>query len=456
LFSGSSNRIGAPHRRSINLPTIKHDAEERNTTKHLLSADRIDAAVEAAMQDDRVTYSLPRWRATRWLADAGPGVRDDIRVALIGELYGSWPVFAAGATNTVAVAAAIAIRQPTAPFIAWFILEFAICLARLAVLVAANRAAAAHRQTPTDLHLLLAMAWSASVGLGVIVSLANGDWVVAALACLSAAAMVGGICFRNFSAPRLAAMMILLSLGPIIPGVVLAGQPLLFIVFLQVPLYLAAMTAAAFRLNKMLVAVMHSERESDYQARHDALTGLCNRAGFVDALQTRLADKDDTGPFALLFIDLDEFKPINDTFGHTAGDTLLVMVAESLRNILAATDVIARMGGDEFLVLANEVTAEQALAIGHRIVEAVTRPYALDQGTSVSVSASVGIAMSPEHGTESEALLTIADAALYAAKSSGKSCCRMASAETNLAALRRFNTKNADEAAKRVGRDSAA
>lgn len=203
-------------------------------------------------------------------------VHGDIRLALIGELYGSWPVFVAGAINTVAVSAAIAIRQPTAAFIAWFVLELVICLARLAVLVSANRAAIAHRETPTDLHLLLAVAWSASVGLGVILSLTHGDWVISTLACLSAAAMVGGICFRNFSAPRLAATMIVLSLGPIVPGVALAGEPLLYIVYLQVPLFLAAMTAAAFRLNKMLVAVMHSERKSDHLARHDALTGLWN------------------------------------------------------------------------------------------------------------------------------------------------------------------------------------
>jgi len=400
------------------------------------------------MQTDNRLYSLPRWRFTRWLSDAGPSVQADIRLALIGELYGSLPVFAAGAINTVAVSATIAIRQPTAPFIIWFVLEIAICLARLALLVAANRAAIARRETPTDLHLLLAVAWSGSVGLGVIISLAFGDWVISTLACLSAAAMVGGICFRNFSAPRLAATMILLSLGPIIPGAALAGEPLLYIVYLQVPLYLAAMTAAAFRLNKMLVAVMHSERENDYLARHDTLTGLWNRAGFVGALETKLADNPGKKSFALLCLDLDHFKPINDTFGHPAGDRLLTMVAESLCHLLPATDVIARMGGDEFLVLANDITAEQALAIGQRIIETVTMPYELDNGASASVGVSVGIAMSPEHGTEAEALLMIADAALYEAKSSGKSCCCVASAETNLAVLRRLNSENAAKAGK--------
>src|SRR6266436_6711779 len=237
------------------------------------------------MRGEMVTYSLPRWRVTQWLADPGPGVSDEVRIALIGELFGSLPVFAAGVINTVAVAGAIAIRMPTIPFIAWFVLELTICLARLTVLVVAHRAARAHQRTPTDLHLMLAAAWSSSVGLGVSLCLSSGDWVSSTLACLSAAAMVGGTCFRNFSAPRLAGTMILLSLGPIIPGIAFARQPLLYLLYLQMPLYVSAMTAAAFRLNKMLVAVMHSKRESDHLARHDTLTGLSNRTGFVDALE---------------------------------------------------------------------------------------------------------------------------------------------------------------------------
>ncbi len=139
----------------------------------------------------------------------------------------------------------IAGRKQTAPFAVWLVMEIVICLARLVVLAVANRRARAHRPTPTDLHLLLAVAWSGSVGFGAIVSLASGDRVVAMLASLSAAAMVGGICFRNFGAPRLAGTMILLSLGPIVPGAAFGGEPLFYIVYLQVPMYLAAMTAAA-------------------------------------------------------------------------------------------------------------------------------------------------------------------------------------------------------------------
>lgn len=397
------------------------------------------------MQGEAGIYSLPRWAVTRWLADVGPGVPDDVRAALIGGLFGTLPVFAGGVINTVAVSAAIAARKPTAPFIAWLIFEIVICISRLTVLILARRAAVERRATPTDIYLLLGLAWSASVGYGVIISLASGDWVVATLACLSAAAMVGGICFRNFGAPRLAATMILMSLGPCVAGAALAGEPLLYVVFLQAPLYVFAMTAAAFKLNKMLVATMRAERENDHRARHDALTGLSNRSGLAHAVEARFARGGDA--FALLFLDLDGFKIVNDTYGHAGGDRLLRMVADRLSRVLGATDIAARIGGDEFVVLVDAATRTHADDLGRQLITAIATSYDLGDGISVSIGMSVGIAMAPEHGSDLLDLLTIADAALYEAKSSGKSRCCMATSMTNLAALRRLKDQRAGSAA---------
>lgn len=151
-----------------------------------------------------------------------------------------------------------------------------ICLTRLAVLIVARRRALRHRPTPTDVNLLLSNASSASVGYGALISLAIGDWVAATLACVSAGAMVGGICFRNFSAPRLCGAMIVLSLGPTIPGALIAAQPLMLVLFFQNP-DVSGGTMVCFKLNRMLIATMRAEREND----HDELTGLANRAGLV-------------------------------------------------------------------------------------------------------------------------------------------------------------------------------
>jgi diguanylate cyclase (GGDEF)-like protein len=391
------------------------------------------------MQSETLIYSLPRWRVTRWLADCGPGVPDDIRVALIGNLFGGLPVFAGGVINTVAVALVIALRKPTAPFIAWLVLELAVCVARLTLLLIARRAARKRGNTLTDIYLVLALAWSFSVGYGVLVSMASGDWVIATLACLSAAAMVGGICFRNFSAPRLAAAMIVLSLGPTIPGAILGGEPLLYLVLLQAPLYLAAMTASAFALNKMLIATMRAERENKRRAKHDALTGLLNREGLIEAIDAELiAVTFDGTPRALLFLDLDNFKTVNDTFGHAVGDRLLKAVADRLKAELDEGDVAARLGGDEFVVLVMAQNGEKATQRGERLIAAIADTYPLGEGISGTLGASIGIAITPEHGSNAQDLLTAADAALYQAKSGGRSRCCMASPAASLAALRRL------------------
>lgn len=393
------------------------------------------------------TYSLPRWRLTRWLVDAGPDVPDDIRTALVGHLFGTLPVFAGGVINTVMVSAAVTARLPTAPFIAWLALELTICFSRLFVLMAARRAALAGCRTPTDIYLLLGIAWSLSVGYGVLVSLVSGDWVVATLACLSAAAMVGGICFRSFSAPRYAGAMIITSLGPCLPGVALAGQPLLYLVFAQLPMYATAMIMAAFKLNKMLIATMRAGRENDHRARHDALTGLANRAGFAAAADRKFGAAQLHGrPLALLFLDLDGFKTVNDTYGHAVGDRLLRMIGERLKRELRATDIAARIGGDEFVVVTEGVGRDRAIEFAQRLITAISALYDVGDGITVTVGVSIGIAMAPGHGSDVADVLAAADAALYEAKSNGKARCRMASPVTGTAALRRLQGQRSDAA----------
>jgi diguanylate cyclase (GGDEF)-like protein len=391
------------------------------------------------MQSQARIYSLPRWRVTRWLADCGPDVPDDIRVDLVGNLFGGLPVFAGGVINTVAVATVIAAHNATAPFIAWLIFEIAVCATRLVVLLIARRAALKSGDTLTDIYLLLAIAWSAGVGYGVIVTMTSGDWVAATLACLSGAAMVGGICFRNFSAPRLAAVMIVVSLGPTVVGALLGGQPLLYIVLLTAPLYLGAMTAAAFTLNKMLIATMRAERAHSHRAKHDALTSLLNREGLIEAVGAGLTTAArERKSLALFFLDLDNFKAVNDTFGHAVGDRLLKSAADRLQGALSTADIAARIGGDEFVVLADAPTSEQVVAKGERLIAAIACTYPLGEGVSAAIGVSIGIAIAPEHGTDAEDLLAVADAALYEAKSGGKSRCCIASPSANLAALRRL------------------
>ncbi|GEP01078.1 GGDEF domain-containing protein [Methylobacterium haplocladii] len=393
------------------------------------------------MRDNPLTYSLPRWRLTRWLADAGRDVPQDIRVALIGSLYGTLPIFFGGVANTIGVAVLIALRIPHPHVLAWLVLEIAICVARLVVLVVAQHAAAAGRRTPTDLTLLLALAWSASLGLGALVSLESGDWVSATLACLSAAGMVGGTCFRNFAAPRLTAAMIALTLGPICIGAAVAGEPILYLSFLQLPFYMLAMTLAAYRLNRMMVATMQAERENGFRAHHDALTGLSNRSGLAAAMEAMLALP--RGPIGLLYLDLDGFKSVNDTYGHAVGDRLLQLVADRLREEAGSDDLAARIGGDEFVVLCEGRSRAELIGLGERLIARISEPYACGPEAPALVSVSVGIAQRPEHGDDMTSLLQAADRALYRSKSMGKGRCTLAMRKTRDAAGPAENRRSA-------------
>jgi len=157
----------------------------------------------------------------------------------------------------------------------------------------------------------------------------------------------------------------------------------------------------------------------EFLALHDALTGLPNRAQFTARLEALCAQPGE-GLHAVLFLDLDGFKPINDTLGHEAGDAALRIAAHRLRHDLAAGDFIARLGGDEFVAICHDiVSADAALAIGNRLLAAVSQPMTL-LGNPSRMGASIGIALLPQHGDTATEILTAADHAMYAAKRGGK------------------------------------
>lgn len=163
------------------------------------------------------------------------------------------------------------------------------------------------------------------------------------------------------------------------------------------------------------------EERLSYLATHDALTGLLNRAQFGEHLrQAILRAKRKLTRVALLFIDLDGFKQINDTLGHGMGDEVLKIVASRIRQSLRESDVIARFGGDEFTVVLEEITDPQDVArIAHNLVASIARPMDIDS-TQARVTTSIGISFFPDHGAGPNELLQRADIAMYEAKGSGK------------------------------------
>ena len=166
-----------------------------------------------------------------------------------------------------------------------------------------------------------------------------------------------------------------------------------------------------------------SEAFVQHLAHHDVLTDLPNRALLTDRLRQALAQaRRDRGELALLFIDLDRLKPVNDTFGHDIGDLLLQEVANRLRAAMTRqSDTVSRVGGDEFVILLQRInTAQDAAAVAKKVLQALSQSFVVNCQHTIDISASIGIAIFPQHGDEVDQLLRHADAAMYAAKNAGR------------------------------------
>jgi diguanylate cyclase (GGDEF)-like protein len=178
------------------------------------------------------------------------------------------------------------------------------------------------------------------------------------------------------------------------------------------------------RLTALFIGSVLERREQqqhlDRMAYHDALTGLPNRVLLRDRLtQAILAAERERGLLAVLFIDLDDFKRVNDSFGHAAGDQLLIGVGARLRSTLRKSDSIARLGGDEFIIIQRAIRERSdAVAFARKVIETLQEPFELDVGPQ-RVSASIGIAIYPDDGQDYDTLVRRADEALFRAKDAG-------------------------------------
>lgn len=174
------------------------------------------------------------------------------------------------------------------------------------------------------------------------------------------------------------------------------------------------------------------EKQIRHMATHDALTGLGNRILFVEHLSRARSQAERHGrSFALLYIDIDGFKQVNDQYGHGMGDKLLCAIAQRLRTNLRHEDFAVRLSGDEFAVIMVDLSDPSAsVAQGERLCSLLAEPYALthgDRGATLAVGASIGIAIYPDHAREEAELIRLADTAMYQVKQQGKAGVRLAS-----------------------------
>lgn len=478
-------------------------------------------------------------RLASWLLRTRAEVPPAIAVQLMNGLFSSVPIFLGGVVNTTVVAALAAWRHGSPAFIGWLLFEIVLDAFRLAVLACGRRRIAAGRTPPRLLAAALSCTWAASVGFGTFICLTCGDWVLAAIACLSAAAMVCGICLRNFGTPRLAATMVSLVLAPCAVAGLLTTEPLMAIISVQLPVFMLTIFSASFALHRMLVSWMsalsdlerstslnetilrsspdytlildesykvvfcnrpggaasglvapvgrqwpsllareqrrpaelalgrarsgspanlaisytnsagrkywfdiavsqtsdgsgrfivvardithqkQSEEKTIWMAQHDALTGLPNRAVLQDRLDAALAEAEASDIAAMLILDVDNFKLINDTLGHDGGDALLCAVADRLRAAVAEGDLVARTGGDEFALIVAVRTEGDLERIAQRIFDQLREPIH-HAGRLFQCGASIGASFIPRDGKVRSEIMKAADIALYAAKAAGR------------------------------------
>jgi len=238
------------------------------------------------------------------------------------------------------------------------------------------------------------------------------------------AGLRGGLFWNSLFLLLLFAMALLRAGGAdfIAPSVMqlvlMAAAYLFFTLFCAVYEYFRQATEEALR---------QSRERLHQQAMYDALTDLPNRTLLYDRLKTLVEQSQRyQRRFALLFIDLDGFKDVNDAHGHMAGDAVLAVMGERLRGLSRLADTVARHGGDEFIWLLEESGDEtNAAEVARRCIEELGRPLQLN-GYSIRLGASIGIARYPEHGDNADALIQAADSAMYEAKRAGRNAWRMA------------------------------
>jgi diguanylate cyclase (GGDEF)-like protein len=180
--------------------------------------------------------------------------------------------------------------------------------------------------------------------------------------------------------------------------------------------------------NRALRLAESMTEELRHMAQHDTLTGLPNRALFNDRLNQELARaKRQHGRFAMAFIDLDYFKPINDNFGHDVGDEVLRRFARQLQTCVRAADTVGRIGGDEFVVLLACISDSDSIStLAEKLHQALRQPFVVDEH-ELAISCSIGVAVYPGNATDAVALIKCADDAMYRAKEAGRDCVRLCS-----------------------------
>jgi len=285
---------------------------------------------------------------------------------------------------------------------------------------------ARRRGTPQPLLGIMVSAGlsMASFGFGSAASILTGDFALTTISLSGAMGVVAGLATRWAALPRPAIATMVLTMAP--PVVVLMSGGGAHMLAAWVIIFVVVSIASFTQHNQEnLLAAITAEDLHRRLAHTDHLTGLANRAQLTRQMalacqELPLVAGGRGRRFAVLYIDLDGFKAINDNHGHAAGDEILQRVGDCLRQSAGPEEMVARIGGDEFVVLLRDADALTARAVADEIIIAISREHRINDGRVLRVGCSVGVCLAPDQGREPETLLARADAALYDVKNQGK------------------------------------
>lgn len=352
------------------------------------------------------------------LAEAPPRVRERML-----ETIPTTPLSLAFYTVTLLVICAAAVYITRAPW-SWVWLGSSVALAgwRMVVLLMEKT----RRRQPALWSVMLPSGLvMAGFGPGCAYSLASGNVALATLGLTGLMGVLAGVATRWAALPRMALAVMAVAIVP--PALVLLSEGGAYILAALSLGFAAALVASfMFHNHSNLLAAIASGELLRRKAQTDHLTGLANRAELMQRMADACAELPDADArlrgrgFAVLYIDLDGFKAVNDSHGHAAGDEILQRVADSLRRVTGPEELVARIGGDEFVVLLRDADTFTARAVADEIIAGIAREHRLADGRSLRIGCSVGVSTAPEQGRDAEILLARADAALYEVKAQGK------------------------------------
>lgn len=368
----------------------------------------------------------------RHLAASESSLARQVRGALIGTLYTSPTSLAIGAIAGSVTAACIAYVSGS---IALLICSIAIHLVGIlriasAIIYLRGKTNSSPREQLHWERIYEIGAWLYASLLGVQAFLTvtqSSETILLLMATIMATGYAAGVAARNAGRPIIAIGQLGLCTLPMALGMFVVGTALSITLGACIIIFVLGMIDISLQTYEVVYTALSGKQEKsevaarfEKMARSDMLTGLDNRL----AMQMRLGELLDTidpetpEKLAVIWMDLDHFKTINDTLGHLAGDKVLIVTAQRVKAVIGGRGWLARFGGDEFVIMALVTSSEEAEQLGAEIMESVSQPVSINENT-VEVAASLGVAVAPDHGRQSEIMLKNADIALYHAKNEG-------------------------------------